>query len=231
MNAVMLGNLKRFFYELTPVYYLFLFVIAAAGLLARRKRVMATEVLMLLFAALVVVVFLRTAGWYRYLFEGFIPLLVLFPAAIMAIAAWGGRLVRVPRLAQAAGAVVLCSLIAFQFYESGFHSWVSENYSVTRTTLLTDYFNRFDSSSNSVFFYNVPEAAIFLRSDNYYQYLHITDALMVGQEELPLLAAGVPDVVFLSKADWNNGENALGLGSYRLTVVLGSYVVLERADG
>ena len=54
-------------------------------------------------------------------------------------------------------------------------------------------------SQSTVFFYNVPEAVIFFRSDNYYQYLRYGDNVIRGEENLPLLFAGIADYVLVDQ--------------------------------
>ncbi len=233
VTATMFSNIKLFFTSSTPLYYLLMFVALAVSIaLIRFKENQRTRIaptLVLVLSVIVAIVFMRTPGWFRYLFPGIIPLLVMLPSSLSKCATWVGSWFGMPELAKKLSIALLCVLVAFQFHQTIFSSWVSQNYSVQRNHLLTEYFAGQDANE-SVFFYNVPEAAIYARSSNYYQYMHITDALVVGESQLARIHEGVPESIVLSKSVWNDGDNALGFDKYRKRTSFGSYTVLEKVN-
>jgi len=231
VSAMMLTNAKLFFTSTTPIYFALLLVALLVSFGIRRFREGAplkiAETIILIFSILDVVVFLRTAGWYRYLFIGFVPLLILFPYALENIIYWVGSLLRTPSFSGKLTPTILGLLILFQFYQIGFSSFVSDYYTSTRSASLEQYFSMQDPAK-SVFLYDIPEAVIFLKSENYYQYLHVSDSLIVGQDEVEKIYVGIPDSIVLGSRTWDAWKLNLGFDRYSEKERFERYVVLER---
>ena len=92
--------------------------------------------------------------------------------------------------------VFIVVLILFQSYQTFFNSWISEHYGSTRSALLSRHLSGIGEGP-SIFLYNVPEAVIFLDSQNYYQYLQAGDIVMGGEENLAALFRGEPGYVLV----------------------------------
>lgn len=84
VDTVMGANLLRFVTETTPIHFALLagtfFLMVIAGV--RSGRVRQAESIITFFFFLNVIFFIRTVGWYRYLFPAHLLALSLFPAAL-----------------------------------------------------------------------------------------------------------------------------------------------------
>lgn len=80
------------------------------------------------------------------------------------------------------GAMLLL-LVVFQLRELYFSSWVADSYASTKTATMENVISAIPSDK-TVFFYQAPEAVIFLKSFSYYQYFSGTTATEFGQGNL-----------------------------------------------
>ena len=160
--------------------------------------------------------FLRINPYYRYFFLGEILALAYMPQALFSI--WPRK---IPKYALHS---LLALLITLQAYQCFFSSWVATYYASQRSAEVAEAVGSI-SSSTSVFVYNVPEIPLFLPAGvPYYQYLFITPAVIIGEEQLPLIASGVPDVIVI-------GENpipAADLSRYKKTRSFNRYELWQR---
>ena len=85
-------------------------------------------------------------------------------------------------------------LSAGQLYQSMADSYVAGYYSSTATQRLSAAFSSLKKGA-SYYLYNSPQVAVLLPSQNFYQYLPITEDIVLGAETLPVLAAGGTDYV------------------------------------
>ncbi len=200
--GLIISNLTRFLKELSPAYFLILFLIWVVAIFIRlkeKKLLSLAETVSIVFSVLVLAAYLRTAGWYRYFFAANIIVLLFTPFSISILFDYvQGRFLRLRNWPRAGLLPLLfIGLIAvFQFYQLGFRSWVANYYDSDRTQILNDYFENF-RDNRSIFIYDSPEIVIFLPHQNYYQYLEITGSLLIGQEQIPKIAAGIPDFVVI----------------------------------
>lgn len=167
------------------------------------------------FAVLVYLAFLRLADHYRYFFLGEVLALLYLPKALGIV--WPKK---IPVFLLTA---LLLFLVVFQTYQSFFDSWVAEHYASHRTrdlTALTE-----GLGTKSVFIYQVPEVIIFLpRGTAYYQYIDVVQTFKIGQDELPLIAQGVPDAI-ISGSEY---AGKLDLSRYVLSKTLDRYSLWYR---
>ena len=230
MSGTILTNLSRFVSESTPVYFSILFVLWVLSIVVRSRSagrtISGAEWGALLFVVLTIMAYLRTAGWYRYLFPAFIPMLLFAPNATHTVFD-GLKDTFQFNLRRGLALTVFVPLVIFQFYQVFFNSFVASYYDSTNTVTLQKYFNALNQGT-SVFFYNVPELVQFLKHDNYYEYLSITDSLDVGRAQLEKLSRGLPDVVMMNQEMWQGGAHVANLKNYQKTDEFLRYVVLMK---
>lgn len=189
------GNSVRFFSESQPIYCLVLVLFWWAGSVIRERKgilISAAESIALIFSVLNLLSFLTTRGFYRYLFPVEVLALLFLPHALYSII----RLKWDPRRAFQYSIALLVVLIGMQSYQLFFHSWISESRISARAAILTQELGAL-SPRQSIFFYHVPEAIIFLPHNNYYQYLKFADTVERGKEFLPLLTQGKVDYLLV----------------------------------
>lgn len=223
-------NLSGFFKDATPLYFLGMFAIWIASILIRlklkNKPIFLTEWIAFIFVCLIFIGYLKTAGWYRYLFVGqAIALLFLVPN-LENISDFLRVKLKQINFQKAVFCFFLPLLIGFQLYQLLFNSWVAGYYGSKKTAELEAYFSRY-SAHNKILIYNVPEIVIFLPSENYYQYLKINPAIIRGEEELAKIYQGIFDEIIMSEKD----ENLIdAFKSYKEKQRISKYVILERKN-
>ncbi len=203
LGAGILANLVRFVTETTPFYFLAIFAPWVVSVVLRRRSVTTSELFALIFSVFVVLAYLRTPGWYRYFFPAMMLALVFVAPALLHLKEV--VLERFPKLQPACfvlyGGVAL--LVLLQGYQLAAHSYVASYYKSTRTQDLEQYFSKL-SPDSSFFLYNVPEVAIFLPTRTYYQFVMPHEDQPFGREALPLLTAGVPELVVVNAETYQN---------------------------
>ncbi len=230
---VIISNFQRFFTELNPIYFFILFITwaVAIGVRIKKKReISLTEIISFFFSLLVLLAYLRTFGWYRYFFPANLMALFYFPASLGIIAeymknkfAW----VKSSKPIKLLPILIVCLLIAFHFYQLGFNSWVADHYHNKKTEKLITYFENFNSAK-SIFIYNVPEIAIFLPTDNYYQYLELTKSLFIGREQLEKINIGIPDQIIIGTNLPQSVRDKFIL--YKIKDSVHKYIVFEKIN-
>ena len=187
------ANLKRFVTESQPLYTLVLFLLWCASIIrriAQKQPVNFTETLLFFFSGLVLLAYLRTIGYYRYFFFTEWMALMYLPQSLEVL--WPKKM---PKMCFT---VLLTLLIAFQFYQTQFSSFIAEARVSTRSHDLK-VFAESIPAGDSVFVYQAPELVTFLKNDNYYQYMEVTTTIHSGSEVLPILAGGKANVVFANR--------------------------------
>ncbi len=195
LSARLLRNGAQFVSELQPMYFLGLLVLWWGSILFRRWRaveISSVELFAAIFSAVNFFLYLASRGFYRYFFAAEALALVFLPFALYAAPIKEQH----RDLFLKCCAVFLVLLILFQGYQTFFRSWISEYRSSARSALLAEHL-RSIPKDRSVFFYNVPEAVIFLPSKNYYQYLRFGDNVIRGEENLAALFRGETDFVLV----------------------------------
>lgn len=189
------ANLKRFFTESTPAHLAVLFFASVAYLLRRtwkREEVRMIEIATFVFALLTLVFYVRTEGWYRYFFPAHVTLFMFLAPAVREFIG-----VFVSREAWQKGlfAVVMATAIAMQLpplltEARRVRSDLPDTIGAELQALRDD---------RKVFFYNLPQIAARYPSREFYQYIRMSDNLIVGQENEKLLAEGVFSVIFVPR--------------------------------
>jgi 4-amino-4-deoxy-L-arabinose transferase-like glycosyltransferase len=230
VRDVLLQNLLRFFTEATPLYTLVTLAVWTGSLWIRRKKdeVSSVEFAAFFFCLLVLAAYLRLPGWYRYLFPALTVQLIFLPPSLVILWAWARE--KVSMVGKRSYLVwtpyaVLALLVGMQFYQTAFSSYVADYYSSTATQELTAEL-RAIGGSKSFFLYNVPQAAVLLPTENYYQYLPVTDSLVIGADALPVLEKGGADFVIAETATYDAHKDVFA--QYRLYKTVGKYQILQR---
>ncbi len=195
LSTRLFENGIRFVSEPQPLYFLALLALWWIALVYRRwKRIEISSVELFagIFAVTNLILYLASRGFYRYFFPAEILALIFLPLALYTMPL--KEQYRAIFLKACTAFIVF--LVLLQGYQTFFRSWISEYRSSARSALLSEHL-RGIPGERSVFFYNVPEAVIFLPSQNYYQYLWFGDNTIRGEENLPILFRGEPDFVLV----------------------------------
>ena len=195
LSTRLFENGLQFVTQLQPLYFLGLLALWWGSLLFRKWRgieISSVELFAGIFSAVNFFLYLASRGFYRYFFPAEALALIFLPIALYNVPV--KHQYRKVFLSICVAFVIL--LIVFQAYRTFFHSWISEFRSSTRSALLSEHL-RDIPENKTVFFYNVPEAVIFLPHTNYYQYLRFGDNSIRGQENLLILFRGEPDFVLV----------------------------------
>jgi hypothetical protein len=173
-----------------PLYALALlcvWVLATLMRLLRRQNISNVEYIALGFSILTYIAFLRIIPYYRYFFLGEIFALLYLPSSLWTL--WPRR---VPRFFFH---VLIAGMLVFQTYQCFFSSWVAVHYTSHRSEILTRELGVLPPHT-TIFLYDTPEVSLFLpQGMPYYQYFFDTTKVIIGKEELPVLARGTPDFV------------------------------------
>jgi 4-amino-4-deoxy-L-arabinose transferase-like glycosyltransferase len=228
MKSLILSNITRFFTEITPIYFLIILIIWILAILIRtgfrKERISLTEYIAFIFSILIWLSYLRMIGWYRYLFSAQIIMLLFFPSAVFMVFEYAASFIKKRRLILNIPVFILGVLIASQFYQLCFSSWVSGYKDSSNTRDLRRYFDNYDASKE-IFLYNAPELAVFLPGGNYYQYLRITDSLILGQDQLDKIDKGIPDEIIFNK---KGNEDITKFSLYKERDRISKYIILEK---
>jgi 4-amino-4-deoxy-L-arabinose transferase-like glycosyltransferase len=223
VESALLANVKRFFTELQPLYFLAALTLwtASYGLRRlRRENIPLTEETLLFFSVLIACAYIRTAGYYRYFFLGEVFALLYLPHSLF-------YLVRGRARAFTYGALLVVSgLLLFQAYETSFRSWTAVHYSSTRTESLERYFATL-SNEDSLFVYQAPEVMTFVGTRPVYQYVEITDSIHIGESYIPLIRTG--DVMrIITPGDFFEKHERDLFSKYQLSEMVDNYAMLVR---
>lgn len=223
-------NALRFIRETTPLYC-FIFTLCWSSFITirilRREHIRLAETTAFLFSLLVLLAYLRTPGWYRYFFIAQVFTLLFFSPAVLfiteKISSYLPKLLM--NLAVPVCFTALLILAGLQLYQLNYDSFVASYYKSTASHELIEYFKQVDPGK-SFFLYNVPEIAIFLPNNEYYQYLHPQNSIILGEGEFSVIESGKADFVVLRAGEYPQNNVAFNLYTLRDTV--SNYIVLER---
>jgi putative flippase GtrA len=193
IHALIGQNIVRFLTESTPMYTLVLMVVWAGSLAVRYKkeRIKVAEISAFVFCILVLLAYLRLPGWYRYLFPALTIALMFLPHSLLSLLEFAKRWIPPLRVTWAPWLVwVMVGILAgAQLYQTASDSYVAGYYASTTTAHLKEILTPLGSTA-SFYLYNSPQVAILLPSQTYYQYLPITEHLVLGSTTLPILTEG-----------------------------------------
>lgn len=226
IGGAIVANVKRLVTELQPLYFLVALMLWTASYVVRRIRrhtVGPAEEIALVFSLLVLLAYLRTAGYYRYFFPAQVFAVLYLPQSLIYLTrAYGATMVR------AAGPMILGCILAFQAYETFFHSWTATHYASARTASLNQYFSALPSDS-TIFIYQSPELVPFAINHSFYQYVSITPSLAAGRDYASMLTTGEAGLVMTS-VDFFTAHMTDIFARYELAHAIGNYVVLRAKE-
>ncbi len=201
MGQLILQNMLRFFTESTPIYTLFLMLVWTLALWIRRKKeeISSAELTAFFFCLFVLAAYMRLPGWYRYLFPALTVALIFLPASAIAVFSYLqeklSNKISLTRFAWLPYAGIIL-LVCLQTYQTAADSYVAGYYTSTNVAHLSAVLQPLGPQA-SFFLYNVPQVAVLLPSQKYYQYLPVTEHLIIGGDQLNALAKGVADFVIV----------------------------------
>ena len=195
--AAVMANAKGMFHDMSTLYTLGIMFVWAVGVWLRRRlkeKIAVIEIIAFIFSILIILAFLRTEGWYRYLFQAQIVALLFFPYSLSIIS----RSLKIIR-AYEVGIILLAFLGVYQL---GFRSWVAEAYASDKTAFWEEYFSHVPPTT-SVLFDNTPEVVPFIHHRNYYQFISCA-AGQFGTEQLKKITSGAVDMVVVRTDEYQN---------------------------
>jgi len=222
MLHVILVNISHLFTDIGPLYLTGMLCVWIVALWIRHKRqekIPVEEIIVLIFSILTIVSYVRTAGWYRYLFEAQAMALIFFPNAFFIVMKF---IIPSAKKITISAVVILTVLGAYQILCDSF---VAESYNSHKTAFLEEYFNTV-SPATSFFFYNVPEATFFIRSANYFQYIDSGAGWPIGKEQLSAIDEGKVDKIILG-TDAYMKMDAKSLSLYEVALKRHEYTILN----
>ncbi|KKR66349.1 MAG: hypothetical protein UU06_C0002G0013 [Parcubacteria group bacterium GW2011_GWB1_40_5] len=197
MGSVIWNNIRLFFSDFQPVYFLSLlgvWVIAFVLRLWKKADIYFSECVALAFSLLVFLAFFRTPGYYRYFFPAqVLALLYLIPSAEFIVS-------KIKIFTESKKKIIMvgfvCVLFIIHAYGLLFTSWTAKSYSSTRTQNMQEYFSKV--KSQNIFLYQVPEVATFLPVGSFYQFFYPAPLVPIGEESLWALSSDALDLVIVN---------------------------------
>lgn len=225
--ATAIHNVKDMLTHLETLYFMGLMVLWALGLYISRKEagVSQAERGAFVFSIMLSGAYLASVGYYRYFFPAEALALLYLPLSLSRLSRlFSTRNILSEKTLGTLLSLGLIALSLFQFYQTGFKSFISSYFTSRRTALLSE--NLSAIGQGPVLVWDVPEAVLFLPNDNYYQYVEFATAVR-GKEQLPeLVAQKIPSAIVIPSSLL---ERAPELSrSYTLAKDLGKYVILGR---
>ncbi len=222
LSGRLLINLRGFITGFGPIYLLVILLVWAVSMLikrAKKEMVSLSESVAFIFSILVFFAYLRTGGFYRYIFPAQIVGLIFFPHALYSCFNWFLDKKKYLII------FIITSLSILSTYQLVFDSWVANFYESKKTAFWTDYFENFPEKT-SLFFYDTPEVALFNKSKNYYQYLTPFGGPF-GQENLAVIEGGKVDKIII-ETNVFDGNKEWFLKKYRPESQAYKYTILEK---
>lgn len=205
VGSVMSNNFLRFFTETTPFYLLGMLTVWGGALaikIAKKEQLSFVEVTSASFVLFIILAYLRTPGWYRYLFPAQIVSTFFFPNALMYIGA-NFPIHRLQKFFVRIVPYMLVLLLVVQLYVLFFTSWLSGYSNSSRNRVLAEYFGAWNPTV-SILIYDNPQIPLFLpKGASYYQYIEVNaDGYWgIGDEVLESIQHKIPDAVAVSSED------------------------------
>ncbi|MFA6006399.1 MAG: glycosyltransferase family 39 protein [Candidatus Paceibacterota bacterium] len=229
LPLIIVQNVRRFVTEYTPAYYMGTLIIWCAAIVTRyyaKKHIRSFELIALVYSILIFLAYLRTPGWYRYLFIALVLHLFFLPVNLTDIAQFISQKFEFSKsLARLIAVILLFGLVAINIKLLWRGSFVALSYNSHKSELLENYIASIPKKSLFLI-YNAPEIALFLPdSRNYYQYIH-NDGGDIGSDSLLALKEGTPDIVAMHQESYSSTSPLFG--KYSHVQLVGSYVFLKK---
>jgi hypothetical protein len=224
-------NLKNLFSDVGLLYLVVALILWISSVWIRIKKEITidiAEVTAFAFSLLITLAFLRTAGYYRYLFPAQIVSLIYFPNSLATI--FGSIRSRM-NLSSLFETTIIPMLVIFLFvagtYQLMFKSWVADYYDSHKTEFWKEYFEA--HQPKNALFYDTPEVALFMKGDAYSQYLNLAPAahISLGDRNISLMKRGRFDEIFIKSSDYEDMKERLARFYHPVDTPY-KYTILER---
>lgn len=230
LSQTVISNLARFFTEMTPIYFLLLLLMWAISVIIRtkeKKPLFTAEIIAFSFSILIWLAYLTTPGFYRYFFPALATALLFFPLALYTFLNFLNEKLKWLESSKVTviSSFIVLLVIIMHLYQLGFSSYAAGYYQSTRTAALKSYFENFDAAK-TIFFYQTPEAVVFLPHHNYFQYAKLTPTVFAGKEQIEKIFLGIPDEIIINSSDLKEIESDFSL--YKIKKNIDRYIVLEK---
>jgi len=222
---VIFANLFRFISESTPLHFALLFCAFVFAKAIKKFRYLSqTEAVLLVFAVLNFIFYLKTAGWYRYLFPAHLMLFVLFPAALFKI----GDEFCANNYLKKYGAVAIIAILFLAQSVNLFLNIKNPLYYNSQPREFAEEANKIMPADKDVLILNYPEVAFMLKSERVWMYLPTSPHLTVGTDLFQ--KADYPD--YIVSDSWNDNyylrQNLAAADKYNLILTKGRYNLYVR---
>ena len=184
----------------------------------KSKKISLVEIYLYSLSLFVFVLYFRNPPYYRYFFITEALSLIFLTINLSRgyfDKVWIKNIVR----------VFLGLLVVFQLYQLSFNSWVAGSYQSHKTKIMTEVIGSI-TSDKTIFFYQAPEAVIFLKHFNYYQYFSGTVSTEFGQDNLNLIRER-RDILVVTRGDLVATRPDL-FSNYKTKKEFDRYVLLEK---
>lgn len=170
-----------------------------------------------IFSLLVFTLYFRNPPYYRYFFMAE-ALSIIFLANNVFI-------LFTSNLYKSIARILFIILVSYQTYGLYFNSWVADSLNSNKTRVMSEVIGNI-SSAHKVFFYQAPEAVIFLKHFNYYQYFSGTVTTEFGRSSLSELSIQ-NDLTVITKEELFLKNQDLFRG-YKVVQKFDRYVTLKK---
>ncbi|MFH0852554.1 MAG: glycosyltransferase family 39 protein [bacterium] len=181
-----LNNVSGFFSQTTLIYFSLLIFAAVFAFVRHRKAIpeiwQKSFLFFCIYGALVIIYFLRSPGWFRYLFAlELLTLILIYPSFLLIFKKWQ--------------ALVFCGiLISVQVVQLFFFSDIAYS---TRPQEVSSFVN--SRSAQSVGIINLSQVAAFIPPEKKYHV--ISDVRQIGENPLSFSDDKLPELIVLWKGD------------------------------
>lgn len=211
------ANIRDFIHNPRTLFFAFTFFVWVVSLLYSlkiKKLIHISTVFLFSFSLFVFVLYFRNPPYYRYFFLAEVLSLLFFSSNLFELFRlnWQKNLLR----------FFLCVLVVFQFHQLYFSSWISGAFSSNKTKIMTEVISSLPNNK-TIYIYQAPEAVVFLKHYNYYQYFSGTITTEFGEDNLDLIKKR-EDLLVLTKKDLFEQKKDL-FSSYKIIKEFDRYVI------
>lgn len=227
--SVIFENLRHFISDSGPIYLLIMLFVWSSGIILRRRKkieISSSEMAAFAFSLLISIGYLKTNGWYRFIFPAQAVSFIYFPKSISLSVEFVWEKLKHQTVHKSARffwiAPVFCFVI-FGAYQTMFSSFVAEAYKSDKTAFWEKYFKNIPREQ-VVFFYNVPEVAALDFGGKYYQYISPA-GWEIGESGLEAINSGKIDSIILRTDAFQGNEDRFSkykpqMKAYKYTILI-----------
>lgn len=221
-------NLRHFVSDSGPIYLLVMLFVWSVGIILRRIKkieISSSETAAFAFSSLISIGYLKTNGWYRFIFPAQAISFIYFPKSISLLVEFVGERLKYRNVPQFARFFWIAPVFCFAvlgIYQTMFSSFVAEAYKSDKTAFWENYFKNIPREQ-TVFFYNVPEVAALDFGGKYYQYISPA-GWEIGASGLEAINSGKVDNIILRTDAYEGGEGKFS--KYRSQMKAYKYTIL-----